>query len=299
MAGFLRADYHRKAMVAGMLVLAGSAGIQVSAAIAASLFTKIGPLGVSGLRMLIAAGFLILVSRPKLRMRTRAEWFGISLFGVAMAAMNVCLYSALEHLPLGVAVTLEFLGPFTVALLGVRRPRDGFFALLALFGVILIGGPSGEFDPVGFGLGLGAAVSFGAYTLLAGKVGERTDGIDGLALSVAVAATVLLPYSIPAVPGLDSNEWLLLAVSGIFGVAFAFTADVIAIRLTSPRVAGVLFSIDPAMGSLVGALALGQILGLWTLVGITCVAISGGVVTWRAGRTPPESSRGATPSIVI
>ncbi|WP_260856808.1 hypothetical protein [Kocuria rhizophila] len=152
----------RAVLTATGLVFVGSAAIQLSSAISSTLFASYGTVGTSALRILIAAALLLVLVRPRVRRRSRSEWLGIVGYGAAMAAMNVSLYAAVDRLPLGVAVTLEFLGPCAVALVAARRVREGACALLSLGGVVLISaGPSGYFDALGYAAGLLAAVFFG------------------------------------------------------------------------------------------------------------------------------------------
>lgn len=287
-----RAALHRSGpLLALACVLVGSLSIQLSAVLSASLFSSVGVLGVSGLRMAIAAVVLLALARPSLRGRPARAWVGIALYGVAMAAMNVLFYNAVAHLPLGFAVTLEFLGPLAVAAFGVTRRRELALPALALLGVLLISGPGGEADLVGILFGLGAAVAFGAYTLLAGRVGQDTGGLDGLALSVALGAVLLLPFSATAAPRVDASGWGLLAASGVLGVALAFSLDFLAVRLSSTRVVGTLFAMDPVMGALVGALALGQSITAAAVTGILLVSAAGAATIWVAGRGDRPGAR--------
>ena len=276
---------HLAPLTAAGLVLGGSLSIQVSAALAAGLFATVGTLGVSGLRMAIAAVALLVIFRPRLRGRSKTAWIGIVFYGATMAAMNVLFYNALAHLPLGIAVTLEFLGPLAVAVFATRLRWEALLPVVTLIGVALVSNPSGGMTWIGLAFGLGAAVAFGGYTVLAGRVGESSDGLDGLTLSVTVGAIVLAPFSIEALPRVDGQAWLILAASGLIGVALAFSLDFIAVRLTSPRLVGTLFAVDPVMGALIGAVLLGQVLTGSVILGILLVVVSGGVVIWLAGKT--------------
>ncbi|OLF14911.1 EamA family transporter [Actinophytocola xanthii] len=267
-----------------MLILGASLCIQLSAALVKGLFDPVGTVGVSGLRMAVAAVVLLALTRPAPHGRPRREWAGILLYGVAMAGMNVLFYNAVATLPLGIAVTLEFLGPFAVAVLGTRTRWQVVFPLAALTGVALISDPTGGLTGSGLAWGLGAAVAFGGYTLLAGVVGRASTGFSGLALSVTVGALLLAPFSVtgaPRVPGAEG--WLLLAASGVVGVALAFSLTYTATRLTSPRVTGTLLAVDPAMGALVGALVLDERLTPAVALGVVLVVLSGAAVTWLAG----------------
>jgi inner membrane transporter RhtA len=278
-------------------VIGGSLSIQLSAALASGLFVTLGTLGVSGLRMAIAAVVLLAIFRPRLGGRSRTAWIGIVFYGVTMAAMNVLFYNAVAHLPLGIAVTLEFLGPLAVAVFATRVRWELLLPVVTLIGVALVSNPSGGMTWIGLVFGLGAAVAFGGYTVLAGRVGDSSDGLDGLTLSVAVGAIVLAPFSIEALPRVDGQAWLILAASGLIGVALAFSLDFIAVRLTSPRLVGTLFSIDPVMGAVIGAIVLGQVLTASVIVGIVLVVVSGAVVIWLAGRAQSQSqSRSLSPN---
>ncbi|MFK0200169.1 EamA family transporter [Streptomyces lavendulae] len=264
------------------LILVGSTGIQLSSAFAAGLFDSLGPLSVSSLRMAMAALILCALFRPRLRGRTRGQWTSIAVYGVAMAAMNLCLYSAVDRIPLGVAVTLEFLGPCAVAFLASRRCREGLCALAAFAGVLLISGPGGYFSAAGYAFGLGAAAFFALYTVFAERVGKDDTGLSGLALSVAVAAVVSAPFGIGAVGRVSGHQWLVLVAAAVVGVAIPYAVDTIAARISSARVVGTLFSIDPVMGSLAGLLVLGEHIGWTAVVGIVVVAVAGASVVWLA-----------------
>ena len=276
-------------------MLVGSLSIQLSAAVASDLFDTVGTLGVSGLRMAVAAVVLLVLVRPSVRGRSRRAWTGIVLYGVAMAAMNVLFYNAVAHLPLGIAVTLEFLGPLTVAAVATTRRRELLLPAVTLVGVLLVSSPGGGLTLLGLVFGLGAAVAFGGYTVLAGRVGGDTDGLDGLALSVLVGAVLLSPFSVHAAPRVDGGGWGVLALSAVLGVVVAFSLDFLAVRITSVRVVGTLFAVDPVMGALVGAVALGQTLTAGVVLGIVLVVGSGAAVIWLAGRRAAELGADQTP----
>jgi inner membrane transporter RhtA len=146
---------------------------------------------------------------------------------------------------------------------------------------------------VGLSFGLGAALAFGGYTVLAGRVGRSSPGFSGLALSVTVGALVLSPYSVGAATSVHGTQWLRLAASGIVGVAIAFALTFTATRLTSARLTGTLLSVDPAMGALIGAAVLRQALSVPVVVGILLVIVSGAAVTWLAGRERDRPEVGA------
>lgn len=290
-------------MRAVLLVLAGSVGVQLSAALSIGLFEPLGVIPTSGLRLLIAAVILCAIFRPRLRGRSRAEWVGIGLYGVAMATMNIFLYLAIDRIPLGIATTIDFLGPCLVALAGSRRLRDGLLALAAFAGVALIAGLGGPLDPVGLLFAVAAGASFGGYTLLAPRIGKSDGGLGGLALSVAFAAVLTLPVSLPALPNVGLQHWGVLAVSALLGMALAFTVDTLAGKLTSARVIGVLFAFDPVVGTLVGAIWLDQAITVPALLGMALVISAGAGIVWfagaRAAYAEPVTEHGAAESVEV
>ena len=211
----------------------------------------------------------------------------ITSYGIAMAAMNIFLYLAIERIPLGIAVTLEFLGPTAVALLASRRLPEFLCAGLALVGVGLVSlGPSDGLDPLGCLFALLAGVFFAAYAVLASRVGKSDAGFSGLALSVSVASLVTLPWAVTHMGAVNPGQWWLLAVSAVLGVALPFLVDTVAGGLTSPRVVGTLFALDPVIGSVIGLLVLDQALGWVTVAGIVLVAAAGALLVWSAEREP-------------
>lgn len=282
--------FGRSATIRAMLlVLIGSLGMQFSAVIAVGLFPAFGVLGTSALRMLLAAVILLIIFRPRLRGRTRREWSGIVLYGVAMAAMNAFLYLAFARLPLGIATTIDFLGPCLVALAASRRAREGLLAVVALLGVALIAGFGGALDPIGLMFAGLAGAAFGLYTLLAARVGQSDGGLPSVALSVTVAAILTLPFSAPVVPLVRVEHLIPLLASALLGTALAFTVDTIAGRLTSARVLGVFFAFDPVVGTILGALFLDQILTPIALAGIILVVAAGAGIVWLSGGHGPAA----------
>ncbi|XPP27498.1 MAG: EamA family transporter [Leucobacter sp.] len=281
----------RKATLrAALLVLAGAIGMQVAAVLAMGLFADLGVLGTSGLRFALTAVLLLALFRPRLRGRSRGEWIGIVLYGVAMAAMNIFLYLAIDRIPLGIATTIDFLGPCLVALAASRHLREGLLAVLAFAGVALIAGLGGPFDPLGLVFAAAAGACFGLYALLAARVGKSDGGLPSVALSVAFAAILTLPFSIPAATIATPGQWGILLASAAVGMALAFTADTLAGRLTSARVIGVLFAFNPVVGTILGALWLGQALTAPALAGIVLVVAAGAGIVWLAGRRTPAAA---------
>ncbi len=282
---------NRRGLATLGLVVVASLSVQLSAILAHGLFDHLGPAGVSGLRFTFAAVLAIAIVRPRLSGRSTAQWTTIVLFGTSIASMNAFLYLALERLPLGIALTLEFLGPFAVAVTGARRPRAVVFPVLGFVGVVLIVRPSGELDLVGVALGLVAAASLAAYAVLAERVGRLTRGFDGLALALVVAAVLTAPFAVTALPAVAGGDIPILAMSAALGIVVAFAADYVALRISSARTVAVLLSFDPVLAAVLGAVVLGQALDALTIGGIVIVAITGGFSAALGGtRTVTSSS---------
>jgi inner membrane transporter RhtA len=271
------------------LVLAGILSVQVGAALAKNLFPLAGAVGVVTLRLAFSAIILLLLWRPSLRM-TRQAWLAVVLFGVVLAAMNACFYQAIDRIPLGVAVTVEFLGPLAVALAGSRRWLDGLWALLAAGGVVLLTDGGGHISLVGVLFALGAAAFWACYILASAKVGERTTGGGGLAIASAVGALLITPFGV-ASAGTQLVRPVVLAAG--LGVALLssvvpYSAELEALRRMPPRVFGVLMSLEPAAAALCGLVVLGQGLrpAQWIAVCLVVGASVGATRSDRRRRTP-------------
>ena len=273
------------------LVLTGVTSIQFGAALAATMFDDLGPGGTSLLRLAFAAIVLTLLWRPRVRGRGAAALRLAGLFGLALGAMNVLFYEALDRIPLGVAVTIEFAGPLGVAIATSRRRLDLAWAALAAAGIVLLAGVggtgSGGIDTIGLIFALGAAASWAAYILIAQRASYVYDGSDGLALAMVVAALV------PLVPGIVQGGATLLSPGLLaMGAGVALLSSVIpysleteALRRLPASVFGVLMSIEPAIAALAGFIVLGQSLGALDLVAIGLVVAA----TVGVSRTAPPA----------
>jgi inner membrane transporter RhtA len=265
------------------LVLTGVTSIQFGAALAATLFDDLGPAGTSVLRLSFAALVLMVLWRPRVRGRAPRELRLAAIFGLTLGAMNLFFYEALDRIPLGVAVTMEFAGPLAVAVATSRRRLDLVWAGLAAVGIVLLSNPFGSgdgLDPVGVALILAAAACWAAYILIAQRATHVYDGSEGLALAMVVAALV------PLIPGVAEAGTTLLRPELIaMGLGVALLSSVIpysleteALRRLPANVFGVLMSLEPAVAALAGFLVLSQALSARDLVAIAfVVAASAGV----------------------
>lgn len=268
----------RRSLAGVALVLVSCTAVQGSAALAVPLFDTLHPAVAAAWRQVFGALVLVTLLRPRVRGRDRAEWLAIAVLGGAIASMNVLFYLAADRLPLGIAATLLYLGPFAVAAVHTGRDWRLLLPLSALAGVVLVSRPGAGADLTGTCLGLLAAGSLAAYTLTSQRLG-RDGGLDRLALAAVASALVLSPLSLSSIGTPGPGQWLTLAVSGAVGIGVAFSCDFVALRLVGTRVVATLFALDPVVGALVGAVALSQQLDVRTIVGIVVIVVAGGVTT--------------------
>jgi inner membrane transporter RhtA len=273
------------------LVLGAIVSIQFGAALAATLFDELDASGVALLRLAFAAIVLVAVWRPTMRGRGPGDLRLAALFGFCLGAMNLTFYEAIERIPLGIAVTIEFAGPLAVAVVASRRPLDVGWALLAAVGIVLLAGPGGDLDALGAFFAALAATFWALYILLAARAGQRFTGGEGLALAMVVAALVPLGPGV-ASSGADLLEPEFLAIG--FGVALMssvipYSLETEALRRIPKNVFGVLMSLEPAVAALAGFLVLGQGLGALELVAIGLVVLASAGATRFAGAGPQAS----------
>ncbi|MGE0067404.1 MAG: DMT family transporter [Solirubrobacterales bacterium] len=274
---------------AAAMVVGAIASVQCGAALATTLFDEVGSAGAVFVRSLFGALLLATVAGRAATALRRSQLRDVALFGATLAGMNLCFYASLEHLPLGIAVTLEFVGPLGVAVFGSRRRRDLLWALLAAAGIpLLSGGAGGEgIDALGALLALAAGVFWAGYILLSARVGTHGPGLGGLTAAMAFSAVLVAPFGIAA-GGADLLDPAVLAVGlgvGLLSSAIPYALELEALRRLPNAVFGVLMSLEPAVGALVGFLALSQGLALSEAVAIALVvAASAGAL--RSAATP-------------
>ena len=262
-----------------ILVLVSIASTQLGSAFAKTIIQEIGPTTTVLLRIGLGAIALLLLQRPQLKGYTRANYLLMILFGLSMAAMNLSFYGAIERIPLGIAVTLEFIGPLGVACANSRRILDLLWILLAAVGIFLLAPKGSSLDPLGVALALLAAFFWGAYILLSAKIGKVFADINGLGLMSAVLAVGtlgLLPLSILS-GGLTRLEPKFLAAGiaiAILSSAIPYTFELEALKKLPIRVFGVLMSIEPAFAAFLGFIILREKLELRALVAIALVTFA-------------------------
>lgn len=276
---------------APVLILGGIVSVQFGAALADKLFDEAGPAGVVLLRLSLSAVVLLASTRPRIIGRSRRELLSAVGFGAALAGMNWSFYEALHRLPLGPAVTVEFAGPLTLAIIGSRKLIDLVWAALAGGGVALLafgasGGSDGGLNPLGLALALLAGTFWAGYILLSQRAGSIFPGLQGLALALGVGAVLVLPAGLIEGGSALVRPHILL---GGFGVALLsslipYSLELTALRRIAAGTFGLLMSLEPAFAELAGVIVLGQRLHLITGIALVMVIAASLGTTLLAGR---------------
>jgi inner membrane transporter RhtA len=271
------------------LAVGAMAIIQLGVALSEPLLHEIGPAGVVTLRLVVAAAVLWPLTRPALR---GAELWPAIALGICVGAQTLAFFAAIDRIPLGVAVAIEFLGPLAVGLAGSRRGLDARWVAAAAAGVALLTlGPGGSgLDVAGLALAGGAGLCWAGYIVLTQRVGASWSGLEGLAVALAVAAGLTLVPGV-ATTGTELVEpSVLLAGAGLaLLVPLApFALEMLALRRLPAGVFGIVMSLEPAIAALLGFALLGQRLGLAALAAIALILIA------SAGATLSSSRRGTS-----
>jgi inner membrane transporter RhtA len=268
-------------------VVGAIVSIQGGAALAVTLFDRLGPGGAALFRLLSATIVLLAVWRPRVRDYSRRQLALAAVFGLVLGGMNLSLYEAIHRIPLGIAVTIEFIGPLAVAIGGSRRRLDFVWAALAAAGIVALtrGGTHGL---SGFGVALAALAGclWAAYILLNARLGRAFESGKGVALGMCVSTLLVAPFGI-ADAGIHLLQPRLIAIGtavGMLSSAIPYSFEVEALRRIAPAVFGVLMSLEPAVAALAGMIVLGQGLGGRAIVGIGLVIVA----SIGASRRTPE-----------
>jgi inner membrane transporter RhtA len=273
------------------LVISAILSLQFGAAIAKNLFGVIPPTTLVWLRLSTSAVIFLVVLRPRLRGHTRNDWLVALAFGVALGSMNFAIYQAFARIPLGIAVTVEFLGPLVVAVVGSRRPRDLIWVGLAGIGVALLGLTRGELNLAGVLFALLAGAGWAAYILLSVQTGRRWPGVSGLAIASLVGAVGLAaPAILTAGSRLLRPEILLLGVLvGLLSSVIPYSLELTALRRIPPRVFGILMSLEPAAAALAAMILLAEFLRWTQWLALVCVVVAS-LGASRPSRPLPEAA---------
>lgn len=270
-----------------LLVLVGIASVQLGAGIAKTLFDEIPPSGIVWLRLATSTLVLLVWARPRMRGRDRLDWLTVLGFGICLGTMNWAIYQSFSRIPIGIAVTIEFVGPLLIAAFGFRRPRDLAWVALAALGVALLGVERTELDLVGVVYALVAGAGWAGYILLSARTGQRWEGFDGLALASLVAVALVTP-ALLTTDGTDLLDGRILAIGaavGLLSSVIPYSCELVALRRLKPALVGVLMSLEPAAAALAGLLVVSEELGVLQWAAIACV-VAASIGATRATTTP-------------
>jgi inner membrane transporter RhtA len=278
-------------------ILGSIVSVQGGAALAKGLFPALGATGTVGLRVGISAVILLAAFRPGLRRTTAEQWRVLIPYGVVLGVMNLVFYQALSRIPLGLAVTVEFIGPLGVAVFGSRRAVDVAWVVLAAAGIALIapwGG--GGADALGVLLALAAGGCWAAYILLGGRISRMIPGGAAVAMGMAIAAFVAVPAAV-ATGGLTRLTPTLFAAGigvALLSSAIPYTLEMVALKELPARTFGILMSLEPAVAALAGLVFLHEVLSprQWLAVVLVIAASTGSTLTSRGADQAAEGESG-------
>lgn len=277
------------------LVLGGIVSVQFGGALAQTLIPVIGAGGSVVMRLLFATAILYAVFRPSWRGHSRAAWRTVILFGVALGLMNFTFYWSLAYLPIGVAVTIEFIGPLTLAAVMSRRFLDFVAVAAAAGGVLLISGTFHDLGALpwqGIALALAAGGFWAAYIIFSGRTGAAFARLDGLVWAMIVATLVTLPFGIGSVTSWTGGSLVKGLGIAVLSSVLPYSLELLALRSLAANVFGILLSLEPAFAALAGFLVLGQVLSGVQLLGMALVIAASALVLGLGARG--ESSPAVT-----
>lgn len=273
------------------MVLAAIISVQIGAALAKTQFETVTPTAMAWLR-LVAAAVMLLLLRPTFRGLTRRDWVvGLGL-AMCLATMNWSIYLAFSHIPLGLAITIEFLGPLTVALIGSRRWADLIWVALAGAGVAMLGAGPAELNVPGIAFSLLAAAGWAGYIVLGAKLSPQWKGASVLLLSAVIGSVLLTgPALSSSASTLLQPQVLLVGVMvGVLSSVVPYQLELRALKAIETRIFGILQALGPVAAALAGLVILNEQLGPTEWLAIVCVVAASVGVTWRrrTPATPPE-----------
>lgn len=276
-------------MIAPVLVLAQITSLQVGSAVAKNTYGLVSPTALAGMRLAFSAVLMCLLVRPQLRQIEARQWRAAMWLGAVFAAMNLAYFQAIRHLPIGVAATLELLGPLALSIVLARRPAHLATAALAITGVLLLTAPGAALSPMGALLGTAAALCRAAYVILNQHV-DRVFG-DWTGLTVALTFGACLVTPVAAV----TDGAAIVARPEVLGIGVAvavlssmvpYSLDTIVLRRIGKRGFGVLLALSPAVASVVGFALLHEQLSVRQIAGVALVVLA---VAWAAKHSRPAT----------
>jgi inner membrane transporter RhtA len=253
---------------------------EIGAAFAVGLFAALGAVGAVFVRLLVAGVILCVAVRPRLRGLSGRALVSAGALAAALVVMNLCFYISLTRIPLGVAVTVEALGPLALSVVVSRRKTAWLWALLALLGVAVLsltGVRIGHLDPVGLGFAAAAGVSWAGYILATARAGSDFPKLDGLALATAIGALVTAPIAVVVIDPGSALRWQVLGLGALVGVmssVIPYSLELISLRHLPPETFAILTCLSPVVAAVAGWLILGQHLAVTGYVAIVLVTVA-------------------------
>lgn len=284
-AASLKRDRPPSRLGPSQLILLGMCSRQSGAAVAEPLFDRFGAIGVASMRLVFSALFLLVTVRPSLKFSAK-QFLAIAGYGLCFAGMNLSFYQALMRLPLGITVTIEFMGPLLITLAGSRRIIDLVWATLAATGVVLIGWGGSVHSAIGILFAVMAGASWAGYILLGKQFRSDSIGRHGLALGMAFGAIISIPF---AVAEGHLNIWdpytigMGVLVAGLSSV-IPYSLEFFSLRHVAAKVFGILMSVEPGIAAIIGLLFLGQAVSVSEIIAIACVVTASIGATQVAAR---------------
>jgi len=277
------------------LAVAAMVSVQSGAAVSTWMFPTAGPLGTASLRLGFAAVIMLAWARPRLRGRSRQDLLLAAALGAISAMMTLCYFEAIARIPLGVSSALEFLGPLAVAVAGLRRRLDVIWPLLAVCGVLALTQPwNGSTDLVGLAFGAASGAGLGGYVVFTQRVGDRFSGVDGVAISLTVAALCAAPFGlVRALPALTPTVLLGAAAAAVLLPVLPYVLEMLALRRLTAGAFGTLLSFEPGFATLIGFVLLDQTLSALQSVGLGCVVAASLGAVRRGDRTQEQPTTAA------
>jgi inner membrane transporter RhtA len=270
-----------------LMVVGGVVSVQVGGAFAKGLFEVAGPTGVVWLRLALAAVVMLVAVRPPVRSLTRGQWRPVVVFGLVLAAMNWSFYEALSRIPLGVAVTIEFIGPLGVAVVTGRSWRQWVLALAAAVGIGLLTQTGGaQLDRVGMALAFLAGMCWAGYIVASARVGAAVPGTAGLAVALTIGGLATLPAGVRALAEahLTPSFFAAAAVVALMSSVIPYALELEALRRIPAALFGVLLSLEPAVAALAGRVVLDEQLLARQWAGIVVVVLAAALATLQRDR---------------
>jgi inner membrane transporter RhtA len=280
-----------------MLAVTAMLSVQLGSALSVGLISEVGPAGTAWLRLSMGAVIFVVLAPPPLWSVRRRDVPALLGLGVATGVVTMAFLAAIERIPLGTAVAIEFLGPLTVAALRSRHPKALVWPLTALLGVILLTEPwLGDIDIAGICFAVLSGVGWGTYILLTQHVGDRFSGITGLSFTIPIAAATAAIVGVPQAAG-HLGLGVLAAAAGLALLlpVLPFALEMIALRHLTPHAFGTLMALEPAFGVLLGLVVLSQRPSAIQVIGILLVVIAGAAAQRRGRRKSSVPSPSVPP----